>query len=216
MGRNPKYFVSDGRTIKQYCEETPGAPNLDTVKTRIRCKHWSPDKAVSEPVVKGRNFVHGVPFRQFCIQHGLNYPNLYMKWLRLTKYNKVHKKNGLTIEQFADDILKGVEYEFDTTDYYGRSYCRSRGLNYESMYQNWNHYHSDKCTFKEYVDLKIAQKTIKDLDHMYVSDYCKMKGYNLGSIRNKYAWYKRNGGGKCLKDFVRQWEKDNGKGGETT
>lgn len=214
MGRQCKYFVSDGRPVKQYCEETPGAINVNTIKNRINLG-WDVDKAVSEPVNSNKNLVYGVPFKKYCREHGLNYPRLYMRWRGLTKTNKVCKKD-VTIEQFLEDYLKGVEYEFDTTDYYGKSYCTSRGLKWTSTYNNWVQYHTDKYTFKEYVDHVIARRTIKDLEHMCVKDYCEMKGYNILKIRNRYSLYKRNGGSLCLKDFVRQWEKDNGYGRKTT
>lgn len=213
MGRPFKYFVKDGRTVQQYCKETPDAPPINTVLNRIHQCGWSLDKAVTEPVPK-KNLVYGIPLKKYCREHGLNYPQIYMTWRGLTQTNKVRRKD-VTLEQFIEDYLKGVKYDIDNSTYFYKGYCESKGLNYASTYGYWRAYKSDEYTFRQYVDYKAAKKTATDLELMSVKDYCEMKGYDTAKIRNRYSLFKRHGGRLSLKDFVRQWEKDNGYGRKT-
>ena len=208
-----KHYLKDGRTVRQYCREVKDRPPIGTIMNRIVSLNWTPDEAVSVPSNSYLRLVHGMSFRKYCETHGLNYLCTYAAWKRLTKLNKIFRKEGITAEQFVDNLLNDVKYEWDLTDIFGTHYCKSKGANYQSLYVYWSNFKRDQMTFREYVDHSIRRRTATTIHDMPMKRYCETKGYNYPRM---YSRYKRSKGFKSFREYMIQWEKDNGYSSEAS
>lgn len=189
-----KYFLKDGRSVRQYIRDEPNHIPLGTIMYRILTKNMSPDDAISEPVraFNTKLFVHGKSFRQYCKEHGLSYPNMHIKY--------TNRYYDMTPEEFFEKELAGTLKKSRGM----KGYCESKGYNYWSLYSNWHIFHMDKCTFKQYV----AKWEAGEHKRFSCVEYCKQKGYTYTTLYNRYRRTKH----PCttFKDFIIYWEKQNG------
>lgn len=208
-----KYYLKDGRTVGQYCKEVDDRPPYSTIMYRLTVLGWNPDDAVSKPSIHNDVVVHGMSFKKYCEEHGLNYVSTHVAWKRLTQNNKRYRKEDITAEQFVDNLLNGVKYEWDLSKIFDNHYCESKGLNYRSLYTYWNNYKRYEMTFKEYVDYRYNTKGADLIDGLRPKKYCDDRGYSYHML---YSRYRRARGYKTFKDYLIKWEKENGYRCETS
>lgn len=209
-----KHYLKDGRTISQFCKEVQGSPPYNTIQYRINTLGWDVDRAVSTPSIRKELDINGKTLRKYCKEHGLKYETVHARWRRLKFHNKFCKKEDITLEQFIKDYVQGVKYEWDWSKYFtNKTYCLSKGLNYRGLYLYWSVYKRDVMTFKEYVDYRYKVKNADTIEDMQPKRYCNKKGYSYYKL---YSRYRRSRGFKDFKEYLIQWEKDNGYSSEIT
>ena len=217
MGRRLKYFLKDGRSLRQYLKETPDAPPVGTVMYRIITAGLTPDEAIVNDYKKQEiSYVKGMPFKTYCRLKGHDYGKVYASWKRLKSYNKFHRMEDLTLEQFFEDYENGVKYEVKRYVNPDKKLCVDNGINYNNLMTYWTIFKKDEYTFREYVEHAIKRRTVKTLEYMFASDYCNMMGYDVKKLRYKYYRVRDKLGYNNFKEFIADWEKENGKGCETT
>lgn len=201
------YYLKDGRSIRQYCKDVKDRPPLGTIMHRIISLGWDPDRAVSVPSNSYLRLVHGMSFKKYCETHGLNYIKTHTAWRRLVKHNKIFRKEDITAEQFIDNLLNGVKYEWDLSKVYDKYYCKSKGIKYEGIYTYWSDFKRDEMTFREYVEYSIRKRNASTVYDMPLKTYCDRKGYNYHMLYSRYRRAKRF---KSFREYMIQLEKDNG------
>lgn len=209
-----KYFLKDGRSVRQYCREVKDRPPLGTIMYRLVNLNWTPDDAVTVTSNSYLNLVHGMSFKKYCETHGLNYIDTHIAWKRLTKRNKRFRKENITAEQFIDNLLNGVKYEWDLTEMFDNHYCRSKGLKYEGLYSYWSNFKRDQMSFREYVDYTLQKRNASTVYDMPLKTYCDQHGYSYHMLYSRYRRSMRKF--KSFREYLIQWEKDNGYSSEAS
>lgn len=154
-----KKYTYKGKSIYEYCREH----NLkaSTIYRRLYAGKTL-EEALTKPVQPGhpphkvhnsRN-INGMSAAEFSQSIGKCSSYLYQLHRQLTKTNKVCLRPDLTIEQLAEEITKGERTKPDTSHYFMKTYCDSKGYNYKRLYGAYyrNYAGSGEMTFKDYIE----------------------------------------------------------------
>lgn len=155
----------------------------------------------------------GESLNRACVDNGINYSKCFRYMLE-----------GMTPDEAFNYVISGQYLERGSKIkhmYKGMpliEYCRQHRLPYTQIHKRWKNSNNRN----KYTNLN---KSLEEIVKMYenavaapkitygMSKYCRERGYNYKNLYMR--WYKSSMD-KTFKEFVEDWERENGYSGETS
>lgn len=170
-------------------------------------KGYTPDEIVklAPAQIKARkHFVHGQSLFKYCQEHGINYSKVIQRYL----YRNVQ----MSLEEIVDNIDKPHPRRETAT-----ALCKKYGLHPGNVWHAWDSrgQPGKYVDFvKEYAERSLKRREATTIHDMPLKPYCESKGYSYHRLYSRYRRSLKRF--KSFREFVIQWEKDNGYSGETS